>query len=63
MIDPWLSKPREGVRIRVKDRVRLNHELPSAQMPPYIGIGHVPRRHSEKTQRKDNNEYSTGLQK
>jgi hypothetical protein len=62
MIDPWLSKTRERVRVGVKDRVGLDHELSGAQMPPHVRIGHIARRHGEKTQRKDCHKYATRLE-
>ena len=62
MIDPGLPKTREGVRISVKDRVRLNNELSRAQMPPHVRIRHVSRRHGEKTQRKDDHEHAARLE-
>jgi len=53
MINPWLSKPRVGVRISVKDFVMLDDQLPGAQMPPQVGISGGARRHGKKAQRQD----------
>ena len=61
MINPWLPKPREGIRVGVEDGVRLNNKLSSAQMPPQVRIGCAARRHGEKTHRKNDYEYATRL--
>ena len=61
MIDPWLSKPRVGVRIGVKDFVILDDQLPGAQMPPQIGIGGGARRHGKKAQSQDDHEQAARL--
>src|ERR1700694_5524419 len=62
MIDPWLSEPRERVRIGVKDCMGLDHELSGAQMPPHVRISDVARRHGEKTQRQDGHKHPTRLE-
>ena len=63
MIDPGLAKPGEGVRVSVKDGVRLDDKLSRAQMPPHVRISHAARRHGEKTQSQDGHEYATRLEK
>ena len=62
MIDPRLSKSREGIRVGVKNFVRLEDQLPSAQMPPHVRIRNAPCRHGENTQSKNNHEHTTRLE-
>ena len=62
MVDPGLAKSRERVRIGVKKRVVLDHELSGAQVPPHVGISHVARGHGEKAQGKDGDEHPPGLE-
>ncbi len=50
MIDPRLSETCERIRIGVKKRVIAEHELPGAQMPPDIRIGHAASCHGEQAQ-------------
>jgi hypothetical protein len=63
MIDPGLAKPGEGVRVGVKDCVRLDDKLSGAQMPPHVRISHTARRHSEKAKSKDGYKYTARLKK
>ena len=47
----------------MKDCARLDDKLAGAQMPPQVRIGHIARRHGEKTQRQDGHENTTRLEK
>jgi len=61
MIDPGLSRPREGIRISMKNLVVLHDKLPRAEMPPEVRISYPPRRHSEKAHREDDHKQAAGL--
>jgi hypothetical protein len=46
----------------MKKSVVLEDQLSRSQMPPYVWISHVARRHGEKTQRQDGDKHPPGLE-
>ena len=62
VVHPGLLKPGERVGVVVEDAVILYGQLPGAQVPPYVGIGHAARGHDEQSQGQDEDEYASSLE-